>query len=180
MPQNKAIFLDRDGVINKVIMRNGVKSCPWEFKELIIFAEVKNCLEELKKNGFLNLIFTNQPDVRRGFLKIEELEKMHQYLFKKLPVDKIKFCPHDNSDNCSCRKPKAGMILGLAKELNIDLENSFVIGDGSKDIKAGKQAGCKTFMIRKSYNKKDLECGFDFLVKNLKEAVKIIKKLNDK
>ena len=95
-----------------------------------------------------------------------------------LPVDEIKLCPHDDKDNCNCRKPKPGLIIEAAKKWSIDLENSFVIGDSWKDIGAGEAAGCKTILIRRNYNK-DLKENYNFEVENLKEAIKIIKKVEE-
>ena len=174
--KHKAVFLDRDGVINEVIMREGKVSCPWKIEEFKILPDVKNYLKSLKEMGFLNVIFTNQPDISRGFLKREELEKMHKIIEEELPVDEIAFCPHDDKDNCSCRKPKPGLILEAAKKWSLDLKNSFVIGDGWKDVLAGKSAGCKTILIRRNYNQ-DLKDYYDFEVNSLKEAVEIIKKV---
>ena len=175
--KNKAIFWDRDGVINKVIMRNGEPSSPWKLEEFEIFPDVKECLEMSKEMGFLNIVFTSQPDISRGNLKIEELEKMHKMMLDTLLVDEVKFCPHDDKDNCSCRKPKPGLILEAAEKWSIDLEKSYVIGDSWKDIKAGKAAGCKTFLLRREYNK-DYQKDYDFEVNNLKKMVEVIKNLN--
>ncbi|MGC8851961.1 MAG: HAD-IIIA family hydrolase [Minisyncoccia bacterium] len=109
-------------------------------------------------------------------LDIKELEKMHDFLMRELPVDDIEVCPHDDNDNCFCRKPKPGLILQAAEKLNIDLTKSYVIGDRWKDIEAGRSAGCKTLLIRTEYNK-DYRAGYDFEINNLKQAVEIIKKL---
>ena len=177
--KNKAIFLDRDGVINKVIMRNGKPSSPWKLKEFEILPDVKECLVAFKKMGFLNIIFTSQPDISRGFLQIEDLEKMHEIIDKTLLVDEIRFCPHDDKDNCSCRKPKPGLILEVVQKWSIDLRESYVIGDTWKDIGAGKAVGCKTFLLRREYNK-GFQKDYDFEVSNLKKTVEIIKKLNKK
>lgn len=174
----KAVFLDKDGVINKVIMRNGKPSSPWRLEEFKFLPNIQKYLKIFKKMGFLNIIFTNQPDVRRGFLKIEDLKKMHRLVREKLSVDDIKVCPHDDRDNCSCRKPKPGLILQAAKKWSIDLKESYVIGDSWKDMGAGKTAGCKTILIRRNYNK-DLKENYDFEVENLKEAIKIIKKVEE-
>ena len=157
--KNKAIFIDRDGVINKVIMRNEEPSSPWKLEEFEIFPNVKECLETFKEMGFLNIVFTNQPDISRGFLKMEDLEKMHKIISETLPVDEIKFCPHDNKDNCSCRKPKPGLILEAVKKWSIDLKKSYVVGDGWKDIEAGETVGCRTFLLRREYNKNRRETG---------------------
>jgi len=178
MKKNKAIFLDRDGVINKVIIRNGKPSSPRKLEEFEIFPNVKKCLEAFKEMGFLNIVFTSQPDISRGNLKIEDLEKMHKLILETLPVDDIKFCPHDDIDNCFCRKPKPGLILEASKEWSVDLKKSWVIGDRWKDIEAGKAAGCKTIMMRKKYNKDYKD--YDFGVNSLIKTVEIIKKLDKK
>jgi D-glycero-D-manno-heptose 1,7-bisphosphate phosphatase len=175
----RAVFLDRDGVINKVIMRKGKVSSPWKLEEFEIFPDVKECLEAFKEMGFLNIVFTNQPDISRGNLKIEDLEKMHKLISETLPVDEIKFCPHDDKDNCSCRKPKPGLMLEAVKKWSINLEKSYLIGDNWKDIGVGKAAGCKAFLLRRKYNK-DFQKDYDFEVDNLKETVEIIKKLDKK
>jgi len=158
-------------------MRDGKVSSPWKLEEFEFLPGVKRILEKFKEIGFLNIIFTNQPDVKRGFLKSEELEKMHQLIAKNLPIEEIKACPHDDSDNCSCRKPKPGLILEAAREYSIDLAHSYVIGDNWKDIGAGKAAGCKIFLIKTGYNK-NIQEGYDFVVDNLSETIKIIKKLS--
>jgi len=170
----KAIFWDRDGVINKVIIRNDRLSSPWTMEEFVFESRAKGILQESKRLGFLNIIFTNQPDIKRGFMKKELMEKMNRRVLSTLAVDAIKFCPHDDSDNCLCRKPKPGMILEAANEWAIDLKSSYVIGDSHKDIEAGKSAGCKTILIRRNYNKDFKDS--DFLINDIKEAVEIIKK----
>jgi len=170
----RAIFLDRDGVINKVILRNEKVSSPWKAKELMILPGVKETLKKFKAMGFLNIVVSNQPDVKRGFIKKEELFQMNEILNKNLVLDEIKICPHDDDDNCHCRKPKPGLILESARKHGIDLEQSFFVGDGWKDIEAGKAAGCKTILIKADYNK-DLQKNCDYAVNNLKEALEIIK-----
>ena len=174
--KNKAIFIDRDGVINKVIIRNEKPSSPWKLEEFEIFPEVKECLTAFKEMGFLNIVFTSQPDISRGNLKSEELEKMHKIILEMLPVDEIMVCPHDDKDNCQCRKPKPGLIIEAAKKWSIDFKKSYVIGDSWKDMGAGRAAGCPTILISKEYNK-DLK-DYDFKVKSFKEAVEIIKTHN--
>jgi len=177
--KNKALFWDRDGVLNKIIMRDGKPSSPWRIEEFEILPDVKRCLEKTKEMGFLNIVFTSQPDISRGFLKTEELEKMHRIISKTLSVDEIKFCPHDDKDNCECRKPKPGLIVEAVKKWSIDLDKSYVVGDSWKDIKAGKSVGCKTFLLRKKYNK-DYKEDYDFEINSLKQMVEIIKNLNNK
>jgi len=172
----RAIFLDRDGVINRVIIRGNKISSPWKLEEFEFLPGVKDVLKKLREAGFLNIVVTNQPDVKRGNLKVEELEKMNQILKENLPIEEIKICPHDDSDNCSCRKPKPGLLIEAAKKYGIDLKNSFLIGDGWKDVEAGKAAGCKVILLKTDYNQ-EAQKKSDFVVENLEEAYKIIKKI---
>ena len=177
--KTKTVFLDRDGVINKIIMRKGEVSSPRKIEEFEFLPNICSALKKFQEIGFLNIIFTNQPDISRGLLKKEELEKMNKLILSSLPIDEIIFCPHDDKDNCSCRKPKPGMILEAAKKHFIDLRKSYVVGDGQRDIEAGRAAGCKTFLIKTEYNK-NIKEGYDFLVDNLEGVVEIIKRLNSK
>jgi len=167
----KAVFLDRDGVINKVILDNGKPFSPRKFDEFELIIGVENTLSIFKEMGFLNILVTNQPDIARGFMKIEELNKMHRLIKEKLPVDDIMVCMHDDSDNCQCRKPKPGMILDAARKWHIDLHRSFIIGDTWKDMEAGRSSGCKTILINTAYNK-GVDC--DHRINDLKEAIEII------
>lgn len=176
--EKKAIFLDRDGVINNMIMRGDVVSSPRNMEEFSLIPEVAQCLADFKAMGFLNIVFTNQPDIARGLLLQEDLANMHAIITKAMPVDSIIYCPHDNGDNCACRKPKPGMILQTAKNLSLDLSSSYVIGDSEKDISAGKFAGCKTFFIKKAYNENSKK-EYDFEVGSLQEAVNMIKTLTN-
>jgi len=177
--KTKTVFLDRDGVINKVVLRKGEVSSPRKIEEFEFLPNICSALKKFQELGFLNIIFNNQPDISRGLLKKEELEKMNKLILSSLPIDEIIFCPHDDKDNCSCRKPKPGMILEAAKKHFIDLRKSYVVGDGQRDIEAGRAAGCKTFLIKTEYNK-NIKEGYDFLVDNLEGVVEIIKRLNSK
>jgi len=170
MEKNKAIFLDRDGVINDIVLREGKPGSPRKMDEFVLAQGAEKAVRDFKRMGYLTIIFTNQPDIKRGLMKTEDLERMHRFLAEKFPLDEIKTCPHDDEDCCLCRKPKPGMILEAASKWSIDLAKSYVIGDNRKDIEAGKAAGCKTFLIRREYNE-DFKNGFDFEIKNLKEAV---------
>jgi D-glycero-D-manno-heptose 1,7-bisphosphate phosphatase len=167
----KAIFMDRDGVINKVLLNNGHPFSPRKLDEFELLPNVKEVLNSFKEMGFINIIVTNQPDIARGLMKIEELNSMHTLIKKRLPIDDIYVCTHDDSDNCSCRKPKPGMLLDAAKKWGIDLNRSFLIGDTWKDMEAGKAAGCKTILIDAPYNK-SVSC--DYRVRDLKGAETIV------
>jgi D-glycero-D-manno-heptose 1,7-bisphosphate phosphatase len=173
MQKNKAIFLDRDGVMNEIVMRGKTISSPRSLEEFIIFPKIKTYLESFKKLGFLIIVFTNQPDVSRNLLEKEILEEMHEIIAETFPINDIVFCPHDNQDNCSCRKPKPGLIIDSAKKWSIDLTKSYVVGDSWKDVEAGNSAGCKTILLRKEYNK-EFKKDYDFEIKSLEEVNKII------
>lgn len=149
----QAIFLDRDGVINSTIIKEGKPFSPRKFEDFKLIDGIKDILERFRARGLLNIIVTNQPDIARGLMKKEELQKMHNLIMEKLPVDDIFICPHDDADNCNCRKPKPGMLLEAAKKWDIDLSESFMIGDSWKDIEAGRNAGCTTLLIDSPYNK---------------------------
>lgn len=168
---NRAIFLDRDGVINKVIMKNGNPYSPRKFEEFELLPGIKTVLINFKNNGFQNIIVTNQPDIARNLMEWDELNKIHDYIRKELPIDDIRICPHDDSYNCECRKPKPGMLYKAAGDFDIDLKKSFVIGDRWKDIEAGRCAGCNTILINAVYNK---DVSADFKVNDLLEACDLI------
>lgn len=167
----RAIFFDRDGVINSVLIKEGKPFSPRKYKEFKLLSGVRDVLFKLKEGGFLCIIVTNQPDVARGFMKLEELEKMHKLIKKNLPIDDIMTCIHDDQDNCGCRKPKPGMLIEAARKWNIDLKNSVIVGDTWKDIEAGRSVECKTILLDAPYNQK-VSC--DYRVKNLNEIVDIL------
>jgi len=150
---NRAVFLDRDGVINKVILKDGKPFSPRKLEEFKLYENVDEFLIKSKNKNFLNIIVTNQPDIARGLMDMQTAQAMHEIIESKLAVDDIFICPHDDCDNCHCRKPKPGMITDAAEKWNIDLSNSFLIGDSWKDVQAGKAAGCFTILLDYPYNK---------------------------
>ena len=168
---SRAVFLDRDGVINRVILRDGKPFSPRTLKEFVFHEGIEEFLAESRKAGFLNIVFTNQPDIARGLADSNVVQSMHDSIRKSLPVDDIFLCPHDDKDNCRCRKPKPGMLIDAAEKWNIDLDASFVIGDQSRDVEAGKKAGCFTVLLDCPYNK-NVEC--DHRTPNLRSALEII------
>ena len=169
--RNRALFLDRDGVINKPIIKDGRISFLGNLDELHILPNVDRAIAEAKKLGLLVIIFTNQPDIARGALRKEDAEEIHSYLTTKLSIDDVYMCPHDDADNCTCRKPKHGMLSDAAVKWNIELKKSFVVGDRWKDIKAGKLAGCTTFLIDSNYYNENIEIDYDHCVSDLYSAV---------
>jgi D-glycero-D-manno-heptose 1,7-bisphosphate phosphatase len=173
----RAIFLDRDGVINKVIFKDGRVLSPRSIAEFDLSDDIEEFLATSRQFGFVNIVITNQPDIARGLISWDAVEAMHQFIKKSLPVDDIFVCPHDDTDNCNCRKPKHGMLLEAAAKWNIDLASSFLIGDQLKDIDAGNEAGCTTILIDYPYN---AAAKADFRVSHLSSAVELILRNEDK
>jgi len=171
-PLRRAVFLDRDGVINRAIVRDGKPYPPVSLVELEILPGVHDALQKLHDANYLLIVVTNQPDVARG-AKREDVELMNASLSSQLPIDDFKTCYHDSGDKCSCRKPLPGALLDAAQEHNIDLSNSFMVGDRWRDVEAGASAGCKTFFINNHYTEQKPEAP-DFIVSSLLEAKKII------
>lgn len=154
MQKRKAVFLDRDGVINECKVVKGRPFPPDSLSELIILPKVKDAIDLLRLKGYLIIIVTNQPDVARGSKTRKSVEEIHDYLKSHLSIDDIYTCFHDDSDNCGCRKPKPGMILSAAKTHNLDLTSSFMVGDRWRDIESGELAGVGTIFIDYKYTEK--------------------------
>jgi len=169
----RAVFLDRDGVINRVTLRDGNPYPPSSVAALEILPGVAEALERLKNAGFMLIVVSNQPDVARGTTTREAVEAIHARLANTLPIDRFMVCYHDTADDCSCRKPRPGMLLTSATDLEIDLTKSYMVGDRWRDIAAGKQAGCKTFFVDSGYAE---QCprDYDFRVASLAEAAFVI------
>lgn len=165
---NKAVFLDADGVINKAIIKNGKPVAPLTLAELEIPHEVKPALAELKKLGFLLICVTNKPDIERGIMTQENLNAIVEKICRELPLDDIYICYHEGS---ACYKPNSGMLLSAAVKWNINLVGSYMIGDRSSDIEAGKNAGCRTIWIDRKYpNENDSVIVADYTAFSLAEA----------
>ena len=172
----KAVFLDRDGVINKAFIKNGLPESPNSLSELEILPRVKEQILRLKKLNFICLVVTNQPDVQRGKIKKNTIIKMNNFLKKKIELDDIFVCYHDDQDNCNCRKPKPGLLLQARKKWNVDFKKSFIVGDRWRDIQAGKKVGCKTIFL--DYKYKDIKPkNPDFVTDTLLNATYIIEKV---
>jgi D-glycero-D-manno-heptose 1,7-bisphosphate phosphatase len=147
----RAVFLDRDGVLNEAIVRNGRPYPPRDLGELVITSGASAALEELKREGFLLIVVTNQPDVARGKATRADVNNINAQLAAILPLDAIEVCEHDDKERCNCRKPKPGMILRAREQLGVDLAGSFMVGDRWRDIEAGRRAGCRTVLIGDGY-----------------------------
>lgn len=150
----RAVFLDRDGVISKSVLRNGKSCAPFSLAEFEILAGAAQGISALKNAGWTLVVVTNQPDVGKGIVGRETVEAMHALLRQQLPLDAIQVCFHTNLDQCECRKPKPGMLRQAAAESGLDLKNSYMIGDRWSDIEAGRAAGCATILIGDGYGEK--------------------------
>ncbi len=171
----RAVFLDRDGVINRALERDGKPYPPTSLDEFEILPEVPAACAKLKAAGFLLVVATNQPDVGRGTLPQSTVEVLHEFLQQRLPLDRIEVCYHPGKgqSDCLCRKPKPGMLLEAARALDIALEQSWMVGDRWRDIDCGHAAGCRTILVERGYNE-DLRQSPDFRARDLLEAVEII------
>jgi len=143
----RAVFLDRDGVLNANLVRDGKPYAPRSLAEFQLLPGVEDALGRLKAAGFLTIVATNQPDVPNGITPLAVVEAMHAELRRRLALDDIKICFHTDADNCACRKPKPGLILEAAAERDIDLKASYFVGDRWRDIEAGRAAGCHTILV---------------------------------
>jgi len=167
----RAVFLDRDGVLNRADVRDGKPHPPATVEALEINPEAPTSLQALKEAGFFLVVVTNQPDVARGTQSRATVEKMHEKLLAALPIDAFYACYHDGADACECRKPKPGMLLRAAQERAIPLNESFLVGDRWRDIDAGYAAGVRTVFIDYGYQERSPEHEPDARVASLKEAV---------
>lgn len=148
---NKALFLDRDGVLNEVVIRNGVVGSPRCVDELEIIDSAREVIRTAKDLGYMSIVVTNQPDVGRNKMDSAELEKMHDAIERVFPVDLIQTCM-SCEDSDFRRKPNPGMLLEAAEKFNIDLKQSLFLGDGEKDVIAGRRAGVETILLQTYYN----------------------------
>lgn len=169
----KAIFLDRDGVINEAIIKNGKPFPPSSILDLKIIPGVPDTLQHLKNESWLLIVITNQPDVARGMTKVSEVEAINNYLMSYLAICDIFTCYHDDHDMCNCRKPLPGALFIAARKYNIKLSESYMVGDRWRDIEAGSSAGCKTVFIDRNYKEKQPKT-YDFRINCLTEITKII------
>jgi D-glycero-D-manno-heptose 1,7-bisphosphate phosphatase len=167
----RAVFLDRDGVLNHAIVRKGKPYHPRSVDETILIEGARESLDQLKQKGFLLLVVTNQPDVGRGTTTREQIEQIHGFLAAKLPIDDFFICYHDDPDACGCRKPAPGLLHEAEAKYGLDLQGSYLIGDRWRDIDAGSTAGCRTVFIDYGYKERGPAALPDFTSSSLDEAV---------
>jgi D-glycero-D-manno-heptose 1,7-bisphosphate phosphatase len=173
--KNKAIFLDRDGVLNRSFVRDGKPYPPYTMEDFEILPGVVEAMGVFKSLGFLTVVVTNQPDIRTGKQTIEKIEQFHDELRRKLPIDDIRICSHTDTDDCHCRKPKPGLLLDAAVDLNIDCNHSVMVGDRWRDVMAGAAAGCRNFFVDYGYGEMVNLDGYQFQkVADLLEVANIL------
>jgi D-glycero-D-manno-heptose 1,7-bisphosphate phosphatase len=175
--ERRAVFLDRDGVLNRTVVRNGRPFPPDRAEDFELYDDVADGCARLKAANFLLVVITNQPDVGRGTQTREAVEAIHSKLRAAIPsIDRLEICYHAGErygERCNCRKPQPGMILQAAAELNIDLAASYVIGDRWRDIDCARAAGCRAIFIERGYEEKLREPP-DFTVVNFNDAVSAV------
>ena len=169
----RAVFLDRDGVINRAVVRDGRPYPPESRETFEILPGVAETLERLRAADYLNIVVTNQPDVATGKQEREVVEAMHDFIRSRLALDDIRACFCVEGPQCPCYKPAPAMLLEAARDWDIDLSASFMIGDRWRDVGAGKAAGCRTIFVDRRYAEKAPDDP-DFVVADLPEAGRII------
>ncbi len=147
----RAVFLDRDGVLNRPIVRNGLPYAPTSVAEFELYPEVPAACQRLRALGLALVVVTNQPDIARGTLDPAVVDAIHDALRKQIAVDGIYVCRHDDDDACDCRKPAPGLLIQAAGDLGLDLAGSVMVGDRWRDVEAGRRAGCHTVFIDRGY-----------------------------
>jgi D-glycero-D-manno-heptose 1,7-bisphosphate phosphatase len=171
--KRKAVFLDRDGVINRGLLRGGKTYAPRRLEDFRLLPGARAAVHELAKAGYLIVVATNQPDIGNGDVDPAVVASMHDRLHRALPLTGIEMCPHKQTDGCACRKPKPGMLTRAARRYSIDLSKSFMVGDRWSDVVAGHEAGCYTIFVNRGYD----ACQGrqpDHIVRSLPEATRHI------
>ena len=166
-----AVFLDRDGVLNEALVIDGRPHPPESADDLIVRPDTIEACKCLHDAGLLLVVVTNQPDIARGQQTWEGVEAINTELRRRLLLDDVLVCPHDDGDHCACRKPAPGLIVDGAATWNIDLGMSVMVGDRWRDVEAGKRAGCAVVLIKHDYAETSALADADLVVTTLHEAI---------
>jgi D-glycero-D-manno-heptose 1,7-bisphosphate phosphatase len=166
-----AVFLDRDGVLNEAVVIDGRPHPPDSVNDLIVRPDAIDACQRLHDAGLLLMVVTNQPDIARGRQTWEGVDAINAELRRRLPLDDVRVCPHDDIDQCGCRKPAPGLLVDGAIAWNIDLRKSVMVGDRWRDLEAGKRAGCAVILIQRNYSDESAIASADLVVTTLYEAV---------
>jgi D-glycero-D-manno-heptose 1,7-bisphosphate phosphatase len=174
----RAVFLDRDGVLNVPEIRDGLPYPPRDLADFRLYPEAKEGCDLLRRAGFLLVVVTNQPDVGRGSQRPAVIEEMHALLHREIPLDRIEVCTaaDDDAPDAARRKPAPGMVLDAARALGIDLARSYLVGDRWRDIDCGHAAGCKTIFVERGYSEKLRQPPHHYAA-NLLDAAQLILRL---
>lgn len=176
----RAVFIDRDGVLNRTHVRDGKPYAPTRLEDFVLIPGVEAAVDRLKDAGFVLVVVTNQPDVGNGLVPQSVVEDMNAHLMANLRIDALKVCFHKQSEGCACRKPKPGMLMEAAHELDISMADSFMVGDRNGDILAGKAAGCRTIFIDNDYTSSEKPDNPDWAVRSFSQAAeRILKTVTD-
>lgn len=173
MTTQRAVFFDRDGVLNHTSVINGKPFAPKRFDDFVLVPDLKKQISRLSRLGFKIFVVTNQPDVGMGVTSVAEVEKMHSAIRTAINPDDIYACFHTREDRCKCRKPRPGMLYDAASKHGVNPSKSFLIGDRYSDIKAGISFGCKTILIDKNYNE-EVTCQPWRKAANLSSAIDVV------
>ena len=177
MSKRRAVFFDRDGPLNDLIDRGpnfelgGKKvalTAPWHMSELRINPHAKSVIDTVRARGYLVIMATNQPDVVYGALTEETFQEIHREVVA-LGFDDVWACRHGRDEECGCRKPRPGLLLGAAKKWNIDMQRSFFVGDMETDMQAAQSAGCMGVLLHTSYNG---HASGSYVIRDLAELLK--------
>jgi D-glycero-D-manno-heptose 1,7-bisphosphate phosphatase len=166
----RAVFLDRDGVLNEPVVRDGKPYPPTSPEEVVVCDGAAQALFTLRELGFALVCVTNQPDVARGTVSNQTIESINAHLMSKLPLDAVFVCRHDDVDDCACRKPKPGLIFQAARELGLDPAASYLVGDRWRDVDAGAAANCRTVLVDRGYRERSSTIPPDARVTSISEA----------
>jgi D-glycero-D-manno-heptose 1,7-bisphosphate phosphatase len=157
MSPNRAVFLDRDGVLVRAFVRDDVPRPARTLEELELLPGVADACADLRAAGFLLICVTNQPDIARGTVTAAEVDRLNDRVRELLGLDDVVTCPHDDADDCDCRKPRPGLLLRAAARFDVDLAASVMVGDRWRDIEAGRAAGCRTVFVQHGYGERQPE-----------------------
>lgn len=168
-----AVFLDRDGVLNEPVVRNGRPFPPQRLEELVVLETAREACQELSAAGLKLVCVSNQPDIARGTQTRETVDAINDALKAELGLDAVLVCPHDDADGCDCRKPLPGLLFRAARLLELDLARSVMVGDRWRDVDAGRAAGALTVFVDRGY-REQRPANPDLTVTDMLEAVEWI------
>jgi len=171
--RGRAVFLDRDGVLVRAEVHEGKSYAPRRLQDFRLLPGAVEAVRTLHEHGFLTIVVTNQPDIGNGLVEADVIAAMHEILRQRMPLDAIQMCPHRQSDDCNCRKPKAGLLTDAAERFSLDFSSCFMVGDRCSDVVAGRAVGCYTLFVDRGYDRcRDLRP--DAVVGSVRQAVRHI------